>query len=124
MVHFLKKNIVTILCIAILIVVTFIEFDTFRARILFISTLMFFVGGMVFVMTVSRYIFRNRFGAKEIIYLLKYEIIFWIVSAIILLYLGGIRYTEAFLLGLSIYAVFALGYYWIRFGRKKTDADA
>ena len=121
---FIKENIVTILCIGILIVVTFIEFDTYRARILFVSTLMFFIGGMVFVISISRHIFHHRFGAKEIINRLKYEIIFWIISAILLLYLGGLRYTGAFFLGLSIYTVFALGYHWIKFGRKKEKEDA
>lgn len=120
---FLKKNIVTILCIGVLVVLTFIEFVTYRARILFVSTLMFFVGGMLFTTIISRRMFLYSNSGKEIIFRMRSGIIIWIISAIILLYFGGLKYTGAFFLGLIIYAVSAVGYHGLKYGRKKKDAD-
>ena len=120
----IRRNILAILWVGIVIGYAFIEFETYTTRVLFISTLFFLAGGMTFAMILSRRIFLNRFSGKEILILMKYEIVLWTVSGIILLFPGGLKYTAAFLSGLSIYTVFAVGYYWIRFGSQKRDPDS
>jgi hypothetical protein len=120
---YLKKNIVTIICAAILVVLAYNEFKTYRATIAFISTLMFLIGGMLFIVTIGGYIFRDRYTAKQIIFLMKYEIILWIIAGIIILILLGLKYIGIFLLGLLIYAAFIFGFFWFKFGRDKRDFE-
>ena len=116
---YLKKNIVLIICAIILIVASYYEFRSLKWTALFILLLIFFIGGMTFIVRLGGLIFRERFRTKDILFLMKYEIIVWIASGIILFIFLDTKYINAFLLGLSIYTVFIFGLFWINFRWKK-----
>ena len=112
---YLKKNLVTIICLIVIIIYLFVNFQTNRERLLYLACIILLCGSLLFYVSFFGNIFIDKFSLRDTLELNYIEIIVLIIAMIIVYFLGSPTLLGGLLLGNLLFGLMVFGYYYFKY---------